>query len=140
MIGFDENHANTLLVENDMLTGFVEEPILGREAKLDTLLEVARYLQLPLAETIAVGDGANDLAMIGRAGLGRRLSRQARGGRGRRMCASTMATSPRSCICRAIGGTSSWRTAINNPFVPAKAGTQNHKHWRPRFRGGERMT
>ena len=70
MIGFDENHANTLLVENDMLTGYVEEPILGREAKLDTLLEVARYLQLPLAETIAVGDGANDLAMIDRAGLG----------------------------------------------------------------------
>jgi phosphoserine phosphatase len=70
MIGFDENHANTLLVENDTLTGFVEEPILGREAKLDTLLEVARYLQLPLEDTIAVGDGANDLAMIGRAGLG----------------------------------------------------------------------
>lgn len=70
MIGFDENHANTLLVENETLTGFVEEPILGREAKLDTLLEVARYLQLPLEDTLAVGDGANDLAMIGRAGLG----------------------------------------------------------------------
>jgi phosphoserine phosphatase len=70
MIGFDENHANTLLVDDRLLTGFVEEPILGREAKLDTLLEVARYLQLPLEETIAVGDGANDLAMIGRAGLG----------------------------------------------------------------------
>jgi phosphoserine phosphatase len=70
MIGFDENHANTLLVENETLTGFVEEPILGREAKLDTLLEVARDKQLPLEETLAVGDGANDLAMIGRAGLG----------------------------------------------------------------------
>jgi phosphoserine phosphatase len=70
MIGFDENHANTLLVENGTLTGFVEEPILGREAKLDTLLEVARYMQLPLEDTMAVGDGANDLAMIGRAGLG----------------------------------------------------------------------
>ena len=70
MIGFDENHANTLLVEDGMLTGYVEEPVLGREAKLDTLLEVARYLQLPLADTMAVGDGANDLAMIGRAGLG----------------------------------------------------------------------
>jgi len=70
MIGFDENHANTLLTENGKLTGFVEEPILGREAKLDTLLEVARYLQLPLAGTMAVGDGANDLAMIERAGLG----------------------------------------------------------------------
>jgi phosphoserine phosphatase len=70
LIGFDENHANTLLVEDGKLTGAVEEPVLGREAKLDTLLEVARYLKLPLAETIAVGDGANDLAMIGRAGLG----------------------------------------------------------------------
>jgi phosphoserine phosphatase len=70
MIGFDENHANTLLVENETLTGFVDEPILGREAKLDTLLEVARYMQLPLEDTLAVGDGANDLAMIGRAGLG----------------------------------------------------------------------
>ena len=70
MIGFDENHANTLLVENQTLTGYVEEPILGREAKLDTLLEVARYLQVPLVETMAVGDGANDLAMISRAGLG----------------------------------------------------------------------
>jgi phosphoserine phosphatase len=70
MIGFDENHANTLLVEGGVLAGLVAEPILGREAKLDTLLEVARYLQLPLADTLAVGDGANDLAMIGRAGLG----------------------------------------------------------------------
>ncbi len=70
LIGFDENHANTLLVEHGKLTGFVEEPILGREAKLDTLLELSRYLQLPLEQTLAVGDGANDLAMIERAGLG----------------------------------------------------------------------
>ncbi|MFZ5692865.1 MAG: phosphoserine phosphatase SerB [Pseudomonadota bacterium] len=70
MIGFDENHANTLLVENETLTGLVGEPILGREAKLETLLEVARRLQLPLQYTMAVGDGANDLAMISRAGLG----------------------------------------------------------------------
>jgi phosphoserine phosphatase len=70
MIGFDENHANTLLVENETLTGLVGEPILGREAKLETLLEVARRLQLPLQYTLAVGDGANDLAMISRAGLG----------------------------------------------------------------------
>lgn len=70
MIGFDENHANTLLIKDGKMTGEVEEPILGREAKLDTLLELARYLQLPLEQTLAVGDGANDLAMIGRAGLG----------------------------------------------------------------------
>ncbi|MFN3636812.1 MAG: HAD-IB family phosphatase, partial [Rhizobium rhizophilum] len=42
MIGFDENHANTLLVENETLTGLVGEPILGREANLEPLLEVAR--------------------------------------------------------------------------------------------------
>jgi phosphoserine phosphatase len=70
MIGFDENHANMLMVEDGKLTGFVEEPILGREAKLDTLLELARHLQVPLERTIAIGDGANDLAMIERAGLG----------------------------------------------------------------------
>ncbi|MFN3348321.1 phosphoserine phosphatase SerB [Pseudorhodoplanes sp.] len=70
MIGFDENHANTLLVEDGRLTGFVEEPVLGREAKLDTLLDVARFMRLPLELTLAVGDGANDLAMIERAGLG----------------------------------------------------------------------
>jgi phosphoserine phosphatase len=70
MIGFDETHANMLLVADGNLTGFVEEPILGREAKLDTLLELSRHLQLPLEETLAVGDGANDLAMIERAGLG----------------------------------------------------------------------
>jgi phosphoserine phosphatase len=70
MIGFDENHANMLMVEDGKLTGFVEEPILGREAKLDTLLELARHLRLPLEKALAVGDGANDLAMIARAGLG----------------------------------------------------------------------
>ena len=70
MIGFDETHANTLVVEQDALSGLVEEPILGREAKLDTLLELARHLNLPLEKTMAVGDGANDLSMIGRAGLG----------------------------------------------------------------------
>jgi phosphoserine phosphatase len=70
MIGFDENHANTLLIKDGLMTGAVEEPILGREAKLDTLLELARYLQIPLEQTLAVGDGANDLSMIGRAGLG----------------------------------------------------------------------
>jgi phosphoserine phosphatase len=69
-IGFDESHANTLIVRNGLLTGEVEEPILGREAKLDTLLELARHRRVPMAKTMAVGDGANDLAMIGRAGLG----------------------------------------------------------------------
>ncbi len=70
MIGFDETHANILLVADGKMTGYVEEPILGREAKLDTLLELARHLRLPLDKTMALGDGANDLAMIERAGLG----------------------------------------------------------------------
>ena len=70
MIGFDETHANMLLVEGSTLTGHVAEPILGREAKLDTLLELSRHLHLSLEQTLAVGDGANDLAMIERAGLG----------------------------------------------------------------------
>ena len=70
MIGFEENHANTLVIRDGKMTGNVEEPVLGREAKLDTLLELSRHLQLPLEDTMAVGDGANDLAMIERAGLG----------------------------------------------------------------------
>ena len=70
MIGFEESHANTLVIRGGKLTGAVEEPVLGREAKLDTLLELSRHLKLPLEDSMAVGDGANDLAMIERAGLG----------------------------------------------------------------------
>ena len=77
MIGFDETRANMLLVEGGKLDRRVEEPILGREAKLDTLLELSRHLDLPLEKTLAVGDGANDLAMIERGRSWRRLSRQA---------------------------------------------------------------
>jgi phosphoserine phosphatase len=70
MIGFHEDRANTLLIEGGKMTGKVREPVLGREAKLETLLMLAHRLQLPLEMTMAVGDGANDLAMIQRAGLG----------------------------------------------------------------------
>jgi phosphoserine phosphatase len=70
MIGFDENRANVLLVENGHLTGEVAEPILGKEAKLATLVDLRERLGLTREETLAVGDGANDLAMIGEAGLG----------------------------------------------------------------------
>ena len=69
-IGFDEHRANHLVIENERLAGRVEEPILGREAKLATLIELRERLGLPHAETLAVGDGANDLAMLGEAGLG----------------------------------------------------------------------
>jgi phosphoserine phosphatase len=71
MIGFDETRANTLLVGSDgRLLGAVQEPILGREAKLETLNELTARLKVTAQDTMAVGDGANDLAMIEAAGLG----------------------------------------------------------------------
>lgn len=70
MLGFDEHHANELAVENGLLTGTVREPILGKEAKRSRLIELRDRLGLEAHETMAVGDGANDLAMLGEAGLG----------------------------------------------------------------------
>jgi phosphoserine phosphatase len=71
MIGFDEDRGNVLELEDDgRLAGSVREPILGREAKLASLREIRARLGLAQAETLAVGDGANDLAMIGEAGIG----------------------------------------------------------------------
>ena len=69
-IGFHEHRSNTLLVSGDTLSGMVLEPILGREAKLAALVELRDRLGLVHHETMAVGDGANDLAMIEEAGLG----------------------------------------------------------------------
>jgi phosphoserine phosphatase len=69
-IGFDEDRANTLLHEGGMLTGEVAEPILGRQAKRDSLLELRDQMGLQRDATLAVGDGANDLAMIAEAGVG----------------------------------------------------------------------
>ncbi|MFK8250262.1 phosphoserine phosphatase SerB [Ancylobacter terrae] len=69
-IGFDAHFANTLLVEDDRFAGGVAEPILGREAKLATLEQQRATLGLAASDTMAVGDGANDLAMLGAAGLG----------------------------------------------------------------------
>jgi len=68
--GFHAERGNTLLDDGKVLTGQVGQPILGREAKLQALEEAAARLKLDHAETLAVGDGANDLAMIQRAGLG----------------------------------------------------------------------
>ncbi len=70
MIGFDENRANILDVADGKLTGRVAEPILGREAKTATLIELRDRLHLAPSETMAVGDGANDLGMLGEAGIG----------------------------------------------------------------------
>lgn len=69
-LGFDENRANTLHAEDGKLTGTVAEPILGKQAKLDALEQISARLDLHMSETMAVGDGANDLAMLNRAGAG----------------------------------------------------------------------
>jgi phosphoserine phosphatase len=68
--GFHADRANRLIEAGGALTGEVGRPILGREAKLAALREEADALNIDLAETLAIGDGANDLAMIGAAGLG----------------------------------------------------------------------
>ena len=69
-VGFQENRANTLLAEGGKFSGKVAEPILGKEAKLATLKELRESFDLDEIDTLAVGDGANDLAMIEEAGLG----------------------------------------------------------------------
>jgi phosphoserine phosphatase len=69
-LGFHEHVSNTLLVEDGKLTGRVAEPIFGRDGKLATLTRLAGTRGLPMAATLAVGDGANDLDMIRAAGLG----------------------------------------------------------------------
>jgi phosphoserine phosphatase len=68
--GFHLNRANTLIEEGGKLTGHVGDPILGKEAKLAALREETSILGLTPADALAVGDGANDLAMIEVAGLG----------------------------------------------------------------------
>jgi phosphoserine phosphatase len=68
--GFHLNRANTLIEDGGLLTGGVGDPILGKEAKLAALQEETAALGVTPAEALAVGDGANDLAMIEAAGLG----------------------------------------------------------------------
>jgi phosphoserine phosphatase len=70
MIGFQENRANQLGIENGKFTGEVAEPILGRAAKLATLIELTESFDLDDIDTLVTGDGANDLGMIQAAGLG----------------------------------------------------------------------
>ncbi|MEZ5882536.1 MAG: phosphoserine phosphatase SerB [Paracoccaceae bacterium] len=69
-LGFDENRANTLLIADGHLTGEVGRPILGRAAKVQALEEIAAQRGLPHMAVMAVGDGANDLGMLGLAGAG----------------------------------------------------------------------
>ena len=69
-IGFQENRGNELIVRDGKLTGEVREPIIGREVKLATLVELREGFDFDNIDTLVVGDGANDLGMIGEAGLG----------------------------------------------------------------------
>ncbi len=70
-IGFDEQLANTLLTDAaGRLTGQVAEPIIGREAKFDTLIALRDRFHLTREQPLAVGDGANDIPMVKAAGLG----------------------------------------------------------------------
>lgn len=70
LAGFNEDRGNTLEVADGKLTGQVVPPILGRDAKLAALTHRAEAAGIPLEAALAVGDGANDLAMIKEAGLG----------------------------------------------------------------------
>lgn len=70
VLGFDENRANTLLVADGILTGKVGMPILGKQAKVDALEDITARLGINDVDVLAVGDGANDLGMLTRAGMG----------------------------------------------------------------------
>ena len=69
-LGFDEIHANELVIENGKVTGAVHEPIVDAERKAALLQQIAEREGVALAQTVAVGDGANDLKMLAKAGLG----------------------------------------------------------------------
>ena len=70
LLGFDENRANTLLVEGGVLSGRVSDPILGKAAKVQALQDITARLGIAVEAALAVGDGANDLGMLGLAGMG----------------------------------------------------------------------
>ena len=70
LLGMDRSYANTLVVENGRLAGTLHEPIFGRASKRATLRALRAELGLAPEQTLAVGDGANDIAMLEEAGLG----------------------------------------------------------------------
>lgn len=70
LAGFSGHHGNVLGVAQDVLTGLVEDPILDKSAKLKFLKHYADRLGVDLLETVAIGDGANDLPMLEAAGIG----------------------------------------------------------------------
>jgi len=68
--GFNEDRSNKMIIEHGALTGEIAEPILDRDAKLETLKTISKEKEIPLIDTMAIGDGANDLPMIMNAGIG----------------------------------------------------------------------
>lgn len=69
-LGFDEQYANRLAVQDGVVTGQVLEPLIGRQGKRAKMEEIAAGLGIATGDVLAVGDGANDLDMIAEAGLG----------------------------------------------------------------------
>ena len=69
-VGFDMHQANRLIVDHDHLVGQIAEPVLDRGAKETLLRDLVRKRKISMADSLAVGDGANDIAMIQAAGLG----------------------------------------------------------------------
>ena len=70
VLGFDENRANVLGIEDGQLTGGVDGRILGQAAKIEALHHYADKFGITSADVLAVGDGANDLGMLNLAGAG----------------------------------------------------------------------
>lgn len=69
-LGLDYHRANHLEVLDGIVTGRVDDPIIGAQEKADTLVEWATECSIPLSHTVAIGDGGNDVAMLRQAGLG----------------------------------------------------------------------
>jgi phosphoserine phosphatase len=69
-LGFDESQANNLIIADGKLTGQVADPILGQEAKVEALRRICTARGIESADALAVGDGANDVAMLAEAGMG----------------------------------------------------------------------
>lgn len=70
MLGFHENKANRLIIEGGVLTGRVAQPVLGRQSKIDALNDLCARLDITPDRAVCIGDGANDIGMLEKAGLG----------------------------------------------------------------------
>src|SRR5260370_284948 len=140
MLGFQEHRANELIVRDGKLTGEVKEPILGRAAKLATLIELTESFDLDDLDTLAAGDGATDLDMIQTAGLGvacHETDRRRRGGgQGRLRRSHRVALCAGVSARRVCGGIGSMPTVLRwGPyrafFYSNERGEPPHIHVRP---------